>query len=250
MKAMRAPLCIAGGLAAVFGVPHAGAEPAPDRPEPPGATDAGAASDGAPDEEPKGGEARAPANASGGDETQAADPAGKGGAEEAEGGSLSVAFSGGLMIPRASLAEARSPGLTAGLLVAYTGESGLGLSAAAEYAPLPRQRGGDPSSAARESHVASATLAPRFTLGRGSLRAWVAAGGGVVFDYESLERPGSGDANEEFSYEPVASGALGLELHAFDSGGFLFKTHYRRSLTRSEPRYELMTWTGGLLLEF
>jgi hypothetical protein len=46
----------------------------------------------------------------------------------------------------------------------------------------------------------------------------------------------------------VASGAVGLELHAFDSGGLILMGRYARSF--SDPHIELITATGGLVLDF
>lgn len=161
-------------------------------------------------------------------------------------GAVSVAFSGGLMLPRADLGETRQTGLTAGLLVGLTAQSGLGLALSAEYAPLPATGSRDDENG-RESHVGAVTLAPRFTLGRGRLRGWIAAGGGVVLDHEAVENA-SGERDRDFNYEPVASGAVGLELHIFDSGGLMVSGRYNRSL--SEPRYELITATAGLVLDF
>jgi hypothetical protein len=175
----------------------------------------------------------------------APDPgAAEGGAEQA--GSVSVAFAGGLMMPREALAETRSTGLTAGLMVALNARSGLGLAISAEYAPLPPASSGRGLSS-RESHVGAATLAPRFTIGRGAIRTWLAAGAGVIVDYQEMGVAGT-TVERDFTYEPVAAGALGLELHAFDSGGLVFMGRYARSF--SDPAYEMITATGGLVLEF
>ncbi len=163
-------------------------------------------------------------------------------------GPFSVAFTGGLMVPRAELAEVRDMGLTAGLRFALTSNSGLGAQLGAEYAPLPPA--GDDAQGApplRESHIGTVTLAPRFRLGRGAVRTWVAAGGGVMLDYEERGEQGA-EAERTVDYEPVATAAAGLELHAFDSGGFVFMGRYGRSL--NEVRYESISATAGLVLDF
>jgi hypothetical protein len=162
-------------------------------------------------------------------------------------GALSLAFTGGLMMPRGEFADSRGTGLTAGINLALTSRSGFGVALGAEYAPLPPQGAAPPSPASRESHVGLASLAPRITIGQNTVRAWLAAGGALLLDYEETSLAGA-PTERSFRYRPIAMGAIGLELHTFDSGGLVAMGRYGRSL--GGARHEVITATGGLLLEF
>ena len=170
--------------------------------------------------------------------------------QDAEEGSthdaMSISFAGGMMIPREALAETRSAGLLAGMTFGLSAMSGLGVALSAEYAPLP-PASASLGSGSRESHVGALTLAPRFTLGRRAIRPWLEAGAGLLVDYESIEHTDA-EAERRVSYEPMAAGAIGFDLHAFDSGGLALAGRYARSF--ADPHHELITATGGLFFQF
>lgn len=168
------------------------------------------------------------------------------GSDEGDPGLFSLSIQGGLMAPRADFGGTRDLGLTAGLAFGLTASSGLGAAMSAEYAPLaPAGEDGD---RVRETHVGNVTLTPRFTLGSGTLRAWVGGGGGLLVDYEEREAE-AGETESDVVYAPMAAGAAGLELYAFDSGGFALTGRYGRSF-RDGPLYEVITASAGLVLGF
>lgn len=152
-----------------------------------------------------------------------------------------MAFLGGVLLPLGVTADTHEQALAAGLRMGYTGRSGLGLDLAIEYSPLPQRP--DAGSGIAETHFATAGLMPRFTLGKGAVRLWLGAGGGVAVQYDTL-----GDGSTQTVYEPAGMGAAALELHVLTGVGLVAMAGYTR--TFGELEYEYLTATGGLLLTF
>lgn len=157
---------------------------------------------------------------------------------------FSLAFAGGVLMPDGDIAERYDPGLTAQLSFGFTSSFGLGISALVAYSPL---RGQPLPGTSRESHLGQAVLAPRYVLGDGTLRVWVAAGGGAVALRERTET-GELAAETQQDIEPLAAGSAGLELHVFESGGIGVAGRYSRSF--GQLAAELYSITGGLVLTF
>jgi hypothetical protein len=168
--------------------------------------------------------------------------------ERARAGGYGTSFAGGVLIPLRDMTTTHQQGLAAGLRMGYTGRSGLGLDLAAEYSPLPRRMDAD-STGSFETHFATAALVPRFTLGKGWLRLWLGAGGGVAFEYErQLAADGVAVLDTSTSFAPAGMGAAGVELHIVSGVGLTAMGSYTQ--TMGDLAYEFVTVTGGLLLTF
>lgn len=166
----------------------------------------------------------------------------------ARAGGYGMSFVGGVLVPLRDMTETHQQGLAAGLRMGYTGRSGLGMDLAAEYSPLPR-RMDDGSTGSFETHFGTAALMPRFTLGKGWLRLWLGAGGGVAFEYErQLAADGASVLDTSTRFAPAGMGAAGIELHLLSGVGLTALSSYTR--TFGDFTYELVTVTGGLLLTF
>lgn len=152
-----------------------------------------------------------------------------------------IGFLGGVLLPMGATSDTHQQGLAAGLRMGYTGRTGLGLDMAIEYSPLPLRE--DAGASVAETHFATAGLMPRFTLGKGVVRAWVGAGGGVALQYDTLN-----DGSTQMAYEPAGMGAAALELHLLTGVGLVAMGSYTR--TFGDLAYEYLTATGGLLLTF
>ena len=152
-----------------------------------------------------------------------------------------IGFLGGMLLPLGATGETHERALAAGLRMGYTGRSGLGIDMAIEYSPLPLSA--DAGGGIAETHFATAGLMPRFTLGKGTLRLWVGAGGGLALQYDTLS-----DGSTQMRYEPAGMGAAAVELHVLTGIGLVAMGSYTRTL--GGLAYEYVTATGGLLLTF
>lgn len=153
-------------------------------------------------------------------------------------------FAGELLLPDADTEERYRRAIGAELRVGRTGRSGLGIAAIAGYSPLPRaDTGGLPS----ENHFVTLGALPRFTLGSGSVRAWLGAGGGLLLEHITL-RPEDGSSLSGTSFDVAAMGEAALELHVFDSAGLSFNAGYRRALGSFET--SLLSVGGSLVFTF
>lgn len=161
-------------------------------------------------------------------------------------GWFGVGFLGGLLLPMGDMTGTHQQGLAGGLRMGWTGSSGLGLEMAAQYSPLPRRTSGDERF---ETHFVTAGLLPRFTLGKGRIRLWLGAGGGVAFQHEQqLGADGVQVLDTRMAYAPAGMGAAGLELHVLSGVGLTAVGSYTRAL--GDLTYELVTVTSGLVLTF
>jgi hypothetical protein len=159
----------------------------------------------------------------------------------------SLVLQGGMLVPLSSMSDVYQRSLAAGGRLGWTSRHGLGVDLAAEYAPLSRLP--SPAGDAYETHYLSASVMPRFTLGRGAVRLWLAAGGGVAYEHSThfspldVVSPGS---TSELALS--GSGAAGLELHPFSGVGLAVISSYTRTLGALE--YQLVNLTGGLVFTF
>ena len=163
-----------------------------------------------------------------------------------------VSFIGGLMAPLRTTADRRASGLAVGARMGYTGASGLGLTLAVDYSPLPVVDASlDAGRTAIDNQMVAVAIAPRFTLGRGTYRLWLSGGGGALVERTTtgaLPDPPGGDHQTDTTLAPAALGELGLETHFFDGGGLVVTGSYMRSFGKS--RAELAAVLGGLVFTF
>ena len=134
------------------------------------------------------------------------------------------------------------------LLELRTGRNGVGLALTTEYAPLKPEvpEGADPTTTI-DSHFATLTITPRFTLGHKMLRVWVAAGGGVVMQRTATTIRDT--TSTDTSYETAAVGEASLELHLFQSGGLSIAGNYTHSFG-NDIEARLYSVFGGLVFTF
>lgn len=163
-------------------------------------------------------------------------------------GGYGTSFVGGVLIPLRDMSDSHQQGLAGGLRMGYTGRSGLGMDMAFEYSPLLR-RTEEGSTESFETHFGTAALVPRFTIGKGWLRLWLGAGGGVALEYErQLAADGVSVLDTTTRFAPAGMGAAGIELHLLSGVGLTAMGGYTRTL--GDFTYEFVTVTGGLLLTF
>jgi hypothetical protein len=156
-----------------------------------------------------------------------------------------MSFLGGVVRPLGKMTRSHEQGLVVGGRFGWTSKVGLGLDLAGSYSPLPRA--GLPELESYEIHYATGTLGPRMTLGRRTLRVWIAGGGGVAF--ERAKRLVSTVPVETTSEAaPIAAGAAGIELHFTSSGGLSVTGGYQR--TFRDLRYEYYDVKAGLVFTF
>lgn len=151
-------------------------------------------------------------------------------------GYWSLTLSGGAAFPLADYAEDHEQALGAQAAIAYTARFGLGVAALAGYSPLPvidEEATGE----IRDNHVAHAALAPRFTLGKRTLRLFVGAGGGVYFEQAAATKTAA-----------AALAQAGLELHILGAGGLTVGASYLRSF--ADAAAQLASAHAGLVLTF
>jgi hypothetical protein len=138
---------------------------------------------------------------------------------------FNFAFGAGALVPFGDMKNVVDPGLDVWGRLGWVSEGGVGLTLGVDWAPL---RDKDQT----QSHVIQAMATPTLTLGRDLVRFWVAAGGGVVVEQGSPATP-------------AVTGASGLDLHFFGSGGVLVSGGYTRGLTQTEV--DFFTVTAGLV---
>lgn len=165
-----------------------------------------------------------------------------------------ISFVGGVLAPIRDTADEREIGLGVGLRVGYTTRSGVGIALSAQYSPLPvvepaAMEGGAVDDVT-DNHFIAASLVPRFTLGRGTLRLTLGAGGGGIME-QTRSRPAD-DAEAPTSavtvFAPSAVGEVGIETHFWDSGGLVVSGSYLRSFGERES--EVAAILGGLVFTF
>lgn len=154
-------------------------------------------------------------------------------------GYWALSFHGGAAFPLKAYAETHDQALGASAALSYTGTSGLGVGVHAGYSPLPvSDESTDPDfDTSQDNHVVHAALAPRFTLGRNTLRLFVGAGGGVLFEQAAVTRTAA-----------AALAQAGLELHILGAGGLTVGGSYVRALANATA--QLATAHAGFVMTF
>lgn len=158
-----------------------------------------------------------------------------------------LVLQGGMLVPQSSMSDIYQRSLAGGARLGWTGRHGLGVDLAAEYAPLSRVP--SPFGDIYETHYVTASLMPRFILGKGTVRMWLAVGGGVAYEHSTHitsvldESPGS---TSELALS--GTGAAGLELHPFSGVGLAVISSYTRTFGAFE--YQFVNLTGGLVFTF
>lgn len=160
----------------------------------------------------------------------------------------SMVFHGGMLMPLGETTEIHQRSLIGGVRVGWVGRHGLGLDVVTDYSPLSRKNG--LADETYETHFAQASLMPRFTLGKKTLRLWLAAGGGVAYEHSVLTLP-TGDpipGTADNALALAGTGAVGLEFHFVSGMGLAVMGSYDRLF--GELEYELVQVTGGLAFTF
>lgn len=158
-----------------------------------------------------------------------------------------ITLQGGMLVPLGGMTDIYQRSLAAGGRLGWTNRHGLGLDVSAEYAPLSRVPNltGD----TYETHYVTASLMPRFTLGKSYLRLWLAAGGGMAYEQSTHIAPaGTISLGTSREMALAGTGAAGLELHPFSGVGLAVISSYTR--TYGDIEYQFVNLTGGLVLTF
>lgn len=159
--------------------------------------------------------------------------------EDTPAGYWALSFQGGATFPLEAYGESHEQALGASASLSYTGASGLGLGVHAGYSPLPISDDSvDPDfDSSRDNHVVHAAVAPRFTLGQKTVRLFVGAGGGVLFEQAAVTRTAA-----------AALAQAGLELHILGAGGVTVGGSYVRTLANATA--QLATAHAGFVMTF
>jgi hypothetical protein len=168
--------------------------------------------------------------------------------EPEPGGSYwSIALQGGMLVPLSGMTDVYQRSLAGGGRLGWTNRHGMGLDLSAEYAPLSRvpNQAGD----TYETHYVTASMMPRFTLGKSYLRLWLAAGGGMAYERSThIAAAGAESLGASSDMALAGTGAAGLELHPFSGVGLAVISSYTRTYGNFE--YQFVNLTGGLILTF
>ena len=159
--------------------------------------------------------------------------------EKKPSGYWALSFQGGAAFPLKTYADSHEEALGASAALSYTGTSGIGVGVHAGYSPLPiADDADDPDfESTDDNHVAHAALAPRFTLGKKTLRLFVGAGGGILFEKAAVTRTAA-----------AALAQAGLELHILGAGGVTVGGSYVRTLANATA--QLATAHAGFVMTF
>jgi hypothetical protein len=158
-----------------------------------------------------------------------------------------LVLQGGMLVLLGSMSDVYRSSLAGSGRLGWTSRTGLGLDLAAEYAPLSRvpNQIGD----TYEIHYVTASVMPRFTLGKGALRLWLAVGGGLAYEHSTHVTAFEGTSLGSTSELALSgTGAVGLELHPFSSVGLAVISSYTR--THGSFAYQFVNLTGGLVFTF
>lgn len=146
----------------------------------------------------------------------------------------SLMLGGGALAPVGEMRDGYQDGLVAGLRVGVRSRLGLGLQLAADYSPLPRRsQGAD----APDTAYGTVALLPGWTIGRGTVRLQLSAGGGVAAEHAMTDEIAA-----------AALAQIGLELHVTEGGGLVLLGGATR--TFGDLGYQYAWGIGGLTLEF
>jgi hypothetical protein len=161
---------------------------------------------------------------------------------------LTVAFSGGALVPQGAMGADNNPGLDVWGRIGWLTPSGLGLVMNVEYAPLRRDPATVPEDEVVDSHLFAATAGPRFTLGREMVRVWIAGGAGVVVERTATT---AADLSSQVDVESAlgVSGGGGFDFCFFGSGGVTLAGAYTRGLS-SGAEQEYLSVNAGLVFVY
>jgi hypothetical protein len=157
-----------------------------------------------------------------------------------------ASFLGGMAVPVQQMTDDRKAGVAATVRLGWTSRSGLGLSIAGEYSPLPFKVSERNVTVA--SHLGIVAGGPRFTLGKRKVRLWLGGAGGVVVERTRMTIDGDSQGADS-ALEPAAVGEAGLELHLFENGGLALNGSYAHSFGRT-VQARLGSLVGGLVFTF
>jgi hypothetical protein len=165
---------------------------------------------------------------------------------EAEPGARwSVMLGGGALAPVGEMRDGYQDGLIAAVRIGVRSRIGLGIQLAADYSPLPRRAQG---SETIDTAYGTVALVPGWTIGRGTVRLQLGAGGGVAIEHASVTRPGGAPAMTDDLIAAAALAQVGLELHVTRGGGLVLLGGATR--TFGDREYQYAWGIGGLTLEF
>lgn len=157
---------------------------------------------------------------------------------------VSMTLAGGALAPVGGMRDTYQDGLVAGLRLGLRSRIGLGAFLAVDYSPLPRRQLGLD---AYDTTYGTVALVPAWTIGSGTVRLQLGAGGGVALERVEMV-PDAGPVTTTQGYEPAALGQVGVEVHVARGGGLVLLAGATR--TFGEREYQYAWGMGGLTLEF
>lgn len=147
----------------------------------------------------------------------------------------SLMLGGGALAPVGEMRDGYQDALIAGLRIGVRSRVGLGIQLAADYSPLPRRSG---TSETSDTAYGTLALVPAWTIGRGTVRLQLGAGGGLAVEH----------AMAEDVLAAAVLAQIGLELHVTRGGGLVLLGGATR--TFGDREYQYAWGIGGLTLEF
>jgi opacity protein-like surface antigen len=159
-----------------------------------------------------------------------------------KGARWSLALGGGALAPVRDMREGYQDALVAGLRFGVRARSGVGMQLGVDYSPLPRR---PTSTETFDTTYGTVVLVPSLTIGHGTLRVQVGAGGGIALEQATARDP---VPTSDTTYAAAALAQVGVELHVTDGGGLILLGGATR--TFGDREYEYAWGMGGLTLEF
>jgi hypothetical protein len=156
---------------------------------------------------------------------------------------VSVSFLGGALFPIGSSQTTLQNGLASGVRIGWTSRIGIGVDLKASYSPLAKA---PEDGASYQTHYLDLGLMPRFTLGHGTVRLSLAAGGGAAYERTTVT---TDTAERSLSrWAPAAAGWAAVELHLLEGGGIFAGGSYTRLF--GGGNYQYAEAVGGLIFTF
>jgi len=156
----------------------------------------------------------------------------------------SLLLGGGALAPIGDMRAGYQDALVAGARLSVRARVGIGIQLAVDYSPLPRR---EVATETFDTSYGTVAIVPAWTIGQGTVRVQVGAGGGLALEHVSV----TSDADErttDDTMSPAALAQVGLELHVTQGGGLVVLGGATR--TFGEREYQYAWGMGGLTLEF
>ena len=168
--------------------------------------------------------------------------------EAGSGSYWEMAFAGGMLMPLDQMSELHQQSMAGSARVGWISRLGLGFDLTLDYSPLSRKQ--TATDDIFDVQFVTAGVMPRFTLGKKTIRLWLAGGGAMAYEHSVHVESVTGMLGPTTNKLAAAGmGAAGLELYAFSGVGVAVIGSYMRTVM-GDLDYQLINVTGGLAVTF